>query len=273
MEVTMKIEKITPETARKYLTQNIGNYRKLSMSKVKQYAEDMKNGRWELNGESIVFDENGVLKNGQHRLAGIVKAGVTVETAVTRGVKSDVVVFDTGYVRSALQIGQAKGIELSKTLVSAVNLIFYLLNGKNASKMEVIDYAEKHEDELNRAWRCMLNGQHTKKVMRSSLVVACYMMLTTQKMPFYELEVFFKAFSTNDTFGTDGYDVSSALVVRKMFDERWSGGCNQRSQREQLDVTIQAMNDLHSNRKRVNNYKITSPFAYEPLLKEIAKGV
>lgn len=266
--ITIKLEKITPKIAGEYLFQNKSNYRPLKRSVVNRYAEDMKAGRWETNGETIAFDENGVLKNGQHRLAAIVKSGVTVEMVVVRGIDKNVTAYDLNSVRTATQISNAKGLDTSKSILSAVNLLF-ALNGNAHTKMEVVEYAEKHEDELNRTWRSMLNGANTKNVKRGSLMLAAYMMLTLGKMPFYEVEVFFKAFSTNDSFGTDGYEVTPALVARKMFDERWQTGSCLRTQREQLDVTIQAMNDLHAGRRRTNNYKISSPFAFEPLLKQM----
>lgn len=266
--ITSKVERITPKIAEEYLFQNKNNYRPLKRSVVNRYAEDMKNGRWEMNGETITFDENGVLKNGQHRLAAIVKSGITVEMVVVRGVDKNVTAYDLNSVRTATQISNARGLDTPKSILSAVNLLLSL-TGNIHTKMEVVEYAERHEDELNRSWRSMLNGSNTKNVKRGSLMLAAYMMLTLQKMPFYEVEVFFKAFSTNDSFGTDGYEVSPALVARKMFDERWTTGSCLRTQREQLDVVIQAMNDLHDGRKRTNNYKISSPFAYEPLLKQM----
>ena len=72
--ITTKVEKITPELAREYLKKNTDNYRKLARGTVRNYAEDIKNGRWELNGETIVFAESGVLQDGQHRLAAIIQA-------------------------------------------------------------------------------------------------------------------------------------------------------------------------------------------------------
>ena len=273
MAITMKVEKITPKIAEEYLTANKQNYRKMSRSQVKKYADDMRSGRWELNGETIVFDENGTLKDGQHRLAAVLMAGMPVEMIVIRGVKEDITAYDLGGNRTALQISRAQDVDLSSEILSAVNLLLCIGKGKTASRMEVVSYAKEHEDELNRAWRGMLNGDNTKYVKRASLILASYMMLKLQKMPFYEVEVFFKAFSTNSSFGTDGYEVSPALVVRRMFIDRWSHGGNQRSQREQLDVLVQAMTDLHENRKRVNNYKISSPFAYEKLIEKLMNEV
>lgn len=268
-----KVEKITPRLAEEYLMSNRENYRKISRATVRRYAEDMKAGRWELNGEAIVFDKNGLLKNGQHRLAAIIMAGIPVEMTVIRGVNENVNAYDIGSIRTATQISNAKGIDTTKSILSAVNLLISLVDVNGRTKMKVIEYAQKHEDELNRAWRCMLNGANTKFVKRGSLMLAAYMMLKLQKMPFYEVEVFFKAFAQGDAFGTDGYEVSPALVARRMFDERWKQSSCLRTQREQLDVAIQALNDLHANRKRTNNYKISSPFAYEPLLEQMMNEV
>lgn len=269
--ISMMVERISPTIAKEYLLSNRNNYRKLSRPVVNRYAEDMKAGRWELNGEPIVFDENGVLKNGQHRLAAIITAGVTVDIAVVRGVSESVTAYDINSVRTVMQISNANGLDVSKNVLSAVSLLFYLAEGEERTSMKIVEYCRKHEAELSRTWRCMLNGKNTKNVNRGSLVLAAYLMLTLQKMPFYEVEVFFKAFANNSDFGTDGYEVSPALVARRMFDERYSKGSCQRTQREQLDIIIQALKDLHDNKKRTNSYKISSPFSFEPLIQQIMK--
>jgi len=270
MAIKMSVEKISPEIAAEYLKVNVKNYRKLQRSVIKRYAEDMKAGRWELNGEPIVFDNNGMLKNGQHRLAAIIMSGVTVEIAVVRGVDESVTAYDLNSVRTTTQISAAKGVDVTKCVLAGVNLLFQLTDDDSVrTPMRVVEYAEKHNDELNRSWRCMLNGSNSKNVKRGSLMLASYLMLKTETMPFYEVQVFFKAFSSNDAFGTDGYEVSSALVARKMFDERWKNGSCLRTQREQLDVVIQAMLDLHEGKKRTNSYRISSPFSYEKYVKQI----
>lgn len=269
MAITMTIEKITPEIAAEYLKVNVKNYRKLQRSVMKRYAEDMKAGRWQMNGEPIVFDNNGMLKNGQHRLAAVILSGVTVEMTVIRGIDESVTAYDLNSVRTATQISNAQGVDVSKCILAGINLLFQLTDDCVRTPMRVVEYAQKHNDELNRAWRCMLNGANSKNVKRGSLMLASYMMLKLGIMPFYEVQVFWKAFSSNDAFGTDGYEVSPALVARKMFDERWKNGSCLRTQREQLDVVIQAMLDLHDGKKRTNSYKISSPFSYESYVKQI----
>ena len=51
-----KVEKITPEIAKIY-------YRVINRQAVKTYIAQMKTGRWVLNGETICFDSNGVLRD------------------------------------------------------------------------------------------------------------------------------------------------------------------------------------------------------------------
>lgn len=265
------VEQITPATAKEYLKANTKNPRgtKLNMARVRQYAHDMANGLWELNGEAIVFDKNGVLKNGAHRLAAIIMANVTVETVVIRGVDEKVTIYDTPYLRTIGQLANAEDITVSKEMLCAVRVLYGMLPDRIATHMEIKQYAKTHEDELNRAYRCLLNGEHSRFNKRATCGLAAYIMLQTKTMPFYEAELFFRVFSSGNESGTDGYETSPAMVARKIFMDRWTGKSNPRTQREQLDILIQAMMDFHSGKKRATNYKISQPFAYEPLLKQM----
>ena len=265
------VEKITPEKAREYLNANTRNPRgqKIRMARVKQYAHDMVNGLWELNGEAIVFDRNGVLKNGAHRLAAVILANAPVEMVVIRGVDEKVTAFDLTYVRTVAQLANADDINVQPNMLRAVKLMYALMPDNIGTHMEVKAYAKRHEDDLNRTGRCLLESKrvvsHVNK--KTSCSLAAYLMLQTKKMPFYEVELFFRVFSTQDTTGTDGYETSPILVARRMFDGRWDRQNSLSAQREQLDILIQAMTDFHEGKERKTNYKISQPFAYEPLMK------
>lgn len=71
-----EIWEIGPDLAAKMLEQNQHN-RNISERKVKEYARDMKEGRWMENSSSIAIDPNGNLFNGQHRLWAIIESGKT----------------------------------------------------------------------------------------------------------------------------------------------------------------------------------------------------
>lgn len=79
-----EVVEITPDMARDWLGFNTHN-RPLRARVVAAYADDMRNGDWQWNGESVKFGEDGVLLDGQHRLAAIADADVTVRMLVVRG--------------------------------------------------------------------------------------------------------------------------------------------------------------------------------------------
>lgn len=103
-------ETITPEMAQEYLKFNTENYRSLNKLRVISYSNDMKAGKWQLNGEAIKFDTEGKLIDGQHRLQAIVRANVPVKMLVIRGIQEGVNLYDIGSTRSMGQIAKARGI-------------------------------------------------------------------------------------------------------------------------------------------------------------------
>jgi hypothetical protein len=62
-------------------------------------------GAWRVNGECVVFDTDGVLIDGQHRLHAIAQSGRTVPVLVVYGVEPDAfVTFDQGKKRSGADV-------------------------------------------------------------------------------------------------------------------------------------------------------------------------
>jgi hypothetical protein len=76
-------ELITPEIAERYLESNAGN-RPLSSARLDAYVQMMLQKRWVENPHGVVFSANGRLIDGQHRLAAIVKSGVSCVMWVAR---------------------------------------------------------------------------------------------------------------------------------------------------------------------------------------------
>jgi len=261
----MVIENITPQLAIEYLKKNTNNYRgKINRMLVARYAEDMKAGKWELNGEAIVFGKDGKLKNGQHRLAGVALAGVTVPMTVIRGVDDSVQIYDVGSNRTVNQIASANDILVSKVIAAAGSII--VNNFGQQVKGKTVDYIQKNVGELRRAER--LSGVNNGRCSRSSCVVAAYLMLRNNVMPSYEVELFFTIFQTGKTTGTDGYETSAPLVAGRMYDER-KRESSQRAQKELLDILVQALTDFHEGKSRTMAYKVSEPFSFEPLMKKV----
>lgn len=113
---------VTPEMAREWLKLNTANYRLLNQRWVRAMAEDMRNGRWQENGESIKFGLTGDLVDGQHRLAAGVLANVSFRTLVVHGVAADTNI-DTGHRRDLKDLLRRNGEKHYKTLASALRWV------------------------------------------------------------------------------------------------------------------------------------------------------
>lgn len=79
------VMEITPDIAAEWLSKNDNN-RRVRADVVSNYARQMAAGEWVLNGEAIVFDEDGVLADGQHRLHAVIESGATIQALVVEGV-------------------------------------------------------------------------------------------------------------------------------------------------------------------------------------------
>lgn len=77
---------VSPAIARTWIDSTSSKNRSLSAQRVRAYAELMKSGRWLMNGESIIIDDNGNLIDGQHRLHAVIRSGASVKMVVVRGV-------------------------------------------------------------------------------------------------------------------------------------------------------------------------------------------
>ncbi|MBO1330964.1 hypothetical protein [Streptomyces sp. VRA16 Mangrove soil] len=116
----MEVLDVSPELAAEWLTRNTNN-RPLSKGAVQQLAGQIQRGEWQLTHQGIAFDEDGVLIDGQHRLAAVVKAGVPVPMTVTRGVpRTAFTVMDTGRKRTGRDalalVGEANATHLAAAL-------------------------------------------------------------------------------------------------------------------------------------------------------------
>lgn len=265
------VEKITPKMAKEYLKFNTNNYRKLSRATVLKYAEDMKNGLWKLNGEAIEFDEDGTLVNGQHRLAAIVYSNMTVEVLVVRGVgKEDSNIYDNGSVRTINQIAAAEGLDVNPTITSAANIIVHGFSGKAKSKTATIEYIRENEPELNRAYRATNYGGNDKS-RTAPCLAASYLMLRTQNIRYYELELFWRLYNQPMITQYDGYDPSPVFIAYDMMEERRKASCGRQIQKERLEILVRSMTDFHNGDAVTDKYKLGEPFAFDKLLKQVRK--
>lgn len=114
------IETITPAKAVEYRESSLGN-RPLSKTTIRAYADTMKQGKWMLNGVPIIFDDNGHIIDGHHRIEAIILAGIPVQMTVCRGVPSAAfVTIDQGRSKNLGQLLAMQQVENYNVVASIV---------------------------------------------------------------------------------------------------------------------------------------------------------
>lgn len=115
--------KISPSTAETLLKTN-NNNRVKSKYQIRNYAREMKLGRWNLTAEPIMVTADGELINGQHRLEAVVLSGMHVDfTVATVPDTSTFRVLDMGRKRSHADI-----LGIPKSIANSLNVILNTVN-------------------------------------------------------------------------------------------------------------------------------------------------
>lgn len=132
MPVTRTTEIITPKQAERLLqTVQHKKNRIIRDANVDRLAQDMIEGRFKYNGDTIRIDEDGDLMDGQHRLSAIVKSGLPQRMDVVRGLPREVMsTIDIGEPRNAASWLQIRGYENANTLAAASKLLEAYLEAK-----------------------------------------------------------------------------------------------------------------------------------------------
>lgn len=116
-----RTENITPKKAEKYLEKCTARQRRVSGHRVRYYANMIARGEFRHTAQGIVFDSNGHLIDGQHRLHAVIKADSPVKMQVTRGEKPDNYdVYDDVGARSVADRTQLHSHEFVRTLLTRV---------------------------------------------------------------------------------------------------------------------------------------------------------
>ncbi|HEY9290857.1 MAG TPA: hypothetical protein VIP98_06225 [Microlunatus sp.] len=115
-----RVQTISPAKAAELLEANTAN-RPLSKSVVQAFAEAMRRDDWKVTHQGIAIDTNGVLVDGQHRLAAVIEADRPVEMTVFTEVPADTFdVLDTGKKRSAADVLAVEGERSTLQLASMI---------------------------------------------------------------------------------------------------------------------------------------------------------
>lgn len=173
-EQVTEVAQVTPAMAAKWLKSNTQN-RPMSESTVEALSQEMKAGRWRLHHQGVAIDWNGVLRDGQHRLAAIVLSKCTVPMLVTRDV--DPAVFDVIDGQRPRSIGDQltlvhkihAGKRIAPAAVILRNLENSRLSGRRMSVGLTLEYYERFKAGLDFACAAIGSGPFAKAPILGAL--------------------------------------------------------------------------------------------------------
>jgi hypothetical protein len=147
--VTASVETITPDKAAEYLEHNVKN-RTIKKRHLDKMIHDLEKGRWHMNGSSIVFDDAGILLDGQHRLNACVLTKEPMTVVVVRGVaKTAQQTIDNNISRSATDVAEFNGYANARKVTGIARLLLGIKNRAffsqyNASTSEIMEFLRVH---------------------------------------------------------------------------------------------------------------------------------
>jgi len=115
---------VTPEWAQRVLDERNTDNRRLSPHRIDSYARSIIAGKWKVNNDDICFDKDGILLNGQHRLAAVVKAKMTIKMSFKFGLNDDIIpTIDEGKRRTNLDVMRLMKEPGTNKTLSATNYV------------------------------------------------------------------------------------------------------------------------------------------------------
>lgn len=235
------IQLITPEIAAKMLEKNISN-RTISPKVVNQYAKDMANNKWSFSNDTIDFDKEENLINGQHRLSAIIKSGIPQEMTIIYGAEPNINM-DRPRVRSAkdnLEIFSTVNPALCQNNIIAMCNYILFRNNVNAKSQYVLEeFMKENEKEIMGYIKDVGIGDKVKgSKTHTATVMAAFFMAYYNKVSTEVLKKCRIAMATGE-YAFDGFKRNKfwPMVPLKNKIENYAG--RDRAQRDEMFLRTQ----------------------------------
>jgi hypothetical protein len=152
--ISVFLVEITPEVATALLLRKNTN-RSMRLSQLRRLKRAIEKSRWQINGETIIFDHQGRLVEGQHRLQAVIDLQQTIWTLVVHGI--DFGRFKTmgqGAKRTAGDILGIQGVKNATNIAAALRWVYRYETGQmlnphpDVTDDELTDTLPEHADIL-----------------------------------------------------------------------------------------------------------------------------
>lgn len=171
-----KIEYIDPRKAEIYLENNRCG-RPFRRAEAERRCRDMLEGRWQFSADTIKFarpDQDGVelMIDGQHRMGGVVMAGIRLPFLVVRGLEPEARdVVDIGLARTPGDTFNMEGLSFGTVIAAVAKLI--LTNGGEThyrpTKPELLQVVRSDENVVWAVETSLSKHPELKRLMTSSV--------------------------------------------------------------------------------------------------------
>lgn len=220
----MKVEtKFVSPVMAEHMLKTMGPNRPVATSRVMTLANEMRLGKWQLNGETIIVSDTGRLLDGQHRLLAIIESGCTVQLAIASDVPEESFqTIDTGKARSHGDIGAMAGVVRPKASMAAANMVWRLWHHTGVTEVCPPAFALEVVNRFPaiQKWASFVKAKPSRNVVPAgSLLTGLVYLEDVAKMP-HRAEQFFAGIDS----GADLSDGSPILTLRqRMINMRASG--------------------------------------------------
>ena len=188
--------RVTPSKAKALLATNFEGQRNLRPTKVDQYVGILRRGLWKETGEAIKIDWNGILIDGQHRLAAIIKSGMPAKLDIRYGLPPEAFdVIDTGAVR---QLYDVLPVPYPKQVASTYRIYLDYLSTEGSGytsfgrrspaayredRIGAIQWAQKNERTLTRIVEACYGDTAARTLLRPPSVFMAFYFMASKKAP------------------------------------------------------------------------------------------
>jgi hypothetical protein len=176
---------IKPSVASYILENYNSKNRKISQTKISQTCSDIAAGRFLVNGESVIFDSNGMLIDGQHRLFACVSSNVEIVSLCAFGIDPEAMrTIDLGKGRTVGDIAQIEGVPNGNSVAAIARILLAYEHNKgetfgrpsDLSSNQVIDYIKQNSDiiEIDRwasTFQTALRGISSRTVFAAARII------------------------------------------------------------------------------------------------------
>lgn len=135
-QLTIRIRDITPDEATQLLADHNDVNRPFSTAVIQKLARDMRDDAFRVNGDTICFDLDGRVLDGQNRLRAIAESGLTQTIIEIAGLNPQVMdTKDLGKGRTVLDILSINGYTIKNATVVIGAASILMIGAKNLTKL------------------------------------------------------------------------------------------------------------------------------------------